>query len=463
MKVGPGLGHLWLGLWAFGVFVAVLSLSNASAAAPKSGGDAKARDESDGPPRIAIYVEGGAAKPFRLAIQEHVTGEVEIVDVNRFVLALRKTGRVPLGRSFADAGALGPRMNKLAAELDLDAVILVQSFTAKGGRGVRVLAFVRDTEAPAVNETLELGKKKTAEAAEATAAAFSPVTQSLLEPPEPEPEPEPAPEAEKESEPESEEKTDEPPPEEPEEPEGESGPSTRASTPFEIGLGARVMARRFTYTDRITPLRNYSVYTVIAFGAELEAFPFATQQGFLRGLGLAAAYARSLPKKSEIEGTAGAEDLDTNYSALDAALKYRFALGERAALAFLAGFSMEDFAFGGEGVFASEIPEVRYRVLRLGLDLRVPIAGVDFLAGGSYRLTLSGGDVADRFPRSSVGGIDALFGAALPLGESGFELQALLLYHRYFYSMKSEPGDQYIAGGAVDQFFTLELGAVYAF
>lgn len=460
MRIGPGLRLLSSGLGVVVVCSVLLAWSASCIAAPKgAGNDNPQGEQREGPPRIAVYVEGGAAKPFRLAIQDHVTDQVEIIDVNRFVVALRKTGRVPIGRSFKDPDSLGSRMSKVASTLDLDAIILVQSFTAKGGRGARVLAFVRDAEAPAVDETLELGKKKNAEAAEIVAATFSSVTDDLLEPPEPEPEP-----VAKEPEKAPEEKPVETaPPEEPEEPEEPAGPSTRSSSPLELGLGARVMARHFTYSDRVTPLRNYSIDAAIAFGAHLEAFPFAGNRGFLRGFGLAAAYVRSLPKKSAIEAAAGAEDIDTNYAALDAALKYRFSLAERAALALLAGFSMEDFVFSGEGAFADEIPEVRYRAVRLGLDVRVPIAGLDFLAGGFYRLVVSGGDVADRFPRSSLGGIDALFGAALPLGKSGFELQALLLYHRYYYSMNSEPGDQYIAGGALDQFFTLELGAAYAF
>jgi hypothetical protein len=61
-----------------------------------------------------------------------------------------------------------------------------------------------------------------------------------------------------------------------------------------------------------------------------------------------------------------------------------------------------------------------------------------------------------------VGGIDAALGAALPLGSGGFELQGLLRYFRYFYAMNPEPGDALVAGGALDQFFTFQVGAAYA-
>jgi hypothetical protein len=144
-------------------------------------------------------------------------------------------------------------------------------------------------------------------------------------------------------------------------------------------------------------------------------------------------------------------------------LKYRIKLAPRAALTIAPSFGFEDFTFVGAGALASQVAAVRYRYIRGGVEGRFPIGPVGVFLGAAYRLVLSGGPVANRFPHSSIGGIDGRLGAAIPLGKSGFEFVALARYERYFYNMHSKPEDALVAGGAVDQFFGGDLGFSYSF
>jgi hypothetical protein len=44
----------------------------------------------------------------------------------------------------------------------------------------------------------------------------------------------------------------------------------------------------------------------------------------------------------------------------------------------------------------------------------------------------------------------------------GFEARLWLDYARWFYDMNPEPGDAYVAGGALDEMLTVLVGVAYA-
>ena len=62
----------------------------------------------------------------------------------------------------------------------------------------------------------------------------------------------------------------------------------------------------------------------------------------------------------------------------------------------------------------------------------------------------------------SVGGVEASLGVADQVG-SAVELSLDLVYTRFFYSLLPQPGDPYVAGGALDQMATISLGVAYLF
>jgi hypothetical protein len=46
---------------------------------------------------------------------------------------------------------------------------------------------------------------------------------------------------------------------------------------------------------------------------------------------------------------------------------------------------------------------------------------------------------------------------------AGFETRAGVEYTRFFSTFKPEPGDSYVAGGALDQYLALRVGIAYVF
>jgi hypothetical protein len=129
---------------------------------------------------------------------------------------------------------------------------------------------------------------------------------------------------------------------------------------------------------------------------------------------------------------------------------------------------------GVEGVYGSEVftfdssdptgtfPSVNYSFVRASGDVRVPIGRFAAVANGGYLGVLSAGEVASRFPRSSVGGVDFGVGGAFDIG-SGFEARLEGRYRRFFSAMNPRPGDEFVAGGGLDEFWGVDAKVAYVF
>ena len=79
-----------------------------------------------------------------------------------------------------------------------------------------------------------------------------------------------------------------------------------------------------------------------------------------------------------------------------------------------------------------------------------------------YDGPLDAGAVHDRFRGATVGGVDATLGLALPFARA-FEGRLGATYTRYFYTFHPTPGDAFVAGGALDEFFGITLGGAYVY
>jgi hypothetical protein len=90
----------------------------------------------------------------------------------------------------------------------------------------------------------------------------------------------------------------------------------------------------------------------------------------------------------------------------------------------------------------------------------VPLGRFAVVAGLDYLGVVSAGKIADRFPRSSVGGVAAELGARVTILR-GLEARAGARYTRFFYDLAPEPGDPLVAGGALDQLGYATLGLAY--
>jgi hypothetical protein len=106
------------------------------------------------------------------------------------------------------------------------------------------------------------------------------------------------------------------------------------------------------------------------------------------------------------------------------------------------------------------IPDTVYRYGRPGIGLRLELPGdLSLTLGGGYRYIFNGGGahLDGYFPHRTVGGVDA----ELALGyrvTPNLEIRGTGQLRRYFYDMHSKAGDAFLAGGAIDQYWTIGLG-----
>jgi hypothetical protein len=229
-----------------------------------------------------------------------------------------------------------------------------------------------------------------------------------------------------------------------------------ADAGFEGGM------RHFTYHDGITKnLRDYQLSAAPLVALDGALYPFANSGApVMQDFGLILGYAQAFAVQS-MSDTAG--KLDTQWQRFYAGGRARARLGSSPQAVILEASG----AYGGESFFfdstsTSSYPSVEYRFVQTNASVRVPIGRFAAMADGGYLFVLTAGDVASRFPRSSVGGIDARVGGAFTLG-AGFEARLMLSYRRFFYSMNPVPGDALVAGGALDQFWGLSGSLAYVY
>ena len=236
---------------------------------------------------------------------------------------------------------------------------------------------------------------------------------------------------------------------------------------FSIALDGRVAARRLAYNQALTQnLPTYSVAAVPFLGFRAALYPLArTGLPFLRGLGAVGAFGHSLYQQSEVAGSTGR--VAATWMTYDVGLRegVDFATaraGVVPALGVAFAYGREAYLFDDGGIPLGQTPSVDYRYLRPAVDGRVTVGRVSFFADFGYRAVLSSGYIGSRFPRASVGGLDVGAGAAVALPRN-FTLALRGRYERFFYDLHPQPGDPYVAGGALDELGVGELALAYGF
>jgi hypothetical protein len=68
--------------------------------------------------------------------------------------------------------------------------------------------------------------------------------------------------------------------------------------------------------------------------------------------------------------------------------------------------------------------------------------------------------LAANFPRASKGGVDVQARASMDVWRKLF-VMLNARYSRFFYSLHPEPYDPYVAGGALDEVFAVDLACGY--
>lgn len=230
-----------------------------------------------------------------------------------------------------------------------------------------------------------------------------------------------------------------------------------------VWAGGGVANRRFTYSDAVGyNLADYRlpVAPMATFG--IEAYPAASSDvPVLRDLGIRAHVSRGFAFASDTpQGVA----LETSWTRFGGEIRERLLLpGPHAfELGVLVGVDASYFGMSASAPVPALLPAARTVALRFGLDARMLLGWrLSVLAGGAYLLTTSRGEVYEHFRAPRVRGVDADFGFAVDLG-SGLELRLAGRYTRYFASFRPRLGDEYVAGGALDEQLQGGLGVRYA-
>lgn len=223
-----------------------------------------------------------------------------------------------------------------------------------------------------------------------------------------------------------------------------------------VGAGMR----HFDYKDSLTKsLRSYDLGAAPVLSLSGEVYPFPLHG--LVDVGLVGSFSTAFGLSSD----GLAQNVSTSWSRFDVGPRARFRFGAEE-LPTVVGVSIvyggESFGFNADDVSAQNIalPDVSYKFIRPGADVRVPFGAFSVSGSLAYSIVSSAGVVADRFPNASTGGFEAGVGLGYQIMPH-LEARALVSYRRYFYSFKPEPGDAYVAGGALDQFATAQVGVAW--
>jgi hypothetical protein len=222
-----------------------------------------------------------------------------------------------------------------------------------------------------------------------------------------------------------------------------------------VGVGSPF--RSLSYEDPLTAgLGDYRLNAAPVADLAVSFFPgrFATK-GPLSWFGIEARgqFGLSSPAFNQ-----GGNEFRTRYDALHASVRARVPLGAHHVSLF-SGYSLSRFAIKSEadGVSAPT-PSVDYRSIRSGVGAELALSDSMRVALDAAWLNfLSVGEIARWFPRATAGGIELSLASTYRVTGNMF-MRAAAVYSRAFFDFNVQPGDKYIAGGALDQSLALALG-----
>lgn len=431
---------------------------------------------------VVFHAEGDGADAFADDVKDQLPKGLIAGDPKKFETALTKAGhKGAMGKaldSTKQRDKLLDKVRKAAENAKADVVVILRVKKNKKDRTVTILVVDPKSSSLAREDEVTLPLKKGKDDSKGVVASVNSGLEKFggaAATPEP-----PAKKDDKKVEKKDEkkddevvEKKDEKKDDEEEKPKKEepSSPSDRkvgevGTALFIVGAGVELGIRQFEYNQPITKnLRAYRVVGAPMLGLNLELYPLANSKGPLAGIGIIANYAQALALQS---AAAQGAKVPTKWNRFLVGLRYRIGIGDKGMyVAPMVGFGGQAFTFSGlDDKTSKESPAARYSYIRLGIDGRIPLGPVAITAGLGYLLTSVPKDdlqvVSGRFPHATVGGVDANIGLGVGVTK-GLEARLSFNYSRFFYSMKPEPGEPYIAGGALDQLSSVHIGAAYVY
>jgi hypothetical protein len=406
---------------------------------------------------IAVFIEGQDASSVREDVLAAAPKGVTEIDAKAFSQALSKAGQSKLGNALTQQKGRDKvieRVQKAAKDVKADAAIVGVVQRWAGKPRVYLVWVDPRKETPLVDEPAALTGSSDDRRA-AISAVLSPAMREFA----------PGSEEEKTEQPDEQNSLDEENADKSKEDAPAPGSRERhlaGSSIFSIELGFETGGRSFKYSDGLSPdtTRDYSILGAPMGAVELELYPAAgTGIRVLKDLGITGGYARAFGLTSATEG---GEPVPTTYQRISAALRGRIPINGPAGpvIGLSGGIRILTFDIEEPPLLKGETPDASYFALRGGVDTRIPIGPVGLLLGFDWLQPLQSGEVYSRFTGARVYGLNASGGVAVQVG-LGFELRLLAQYSRFFSDFNPVQGDAHVAGGALDEFFGLRLGAAY--
>lgn len=226
---------------------------------------------------------------------------------------------------------------------------------------------------------------------------------------------------------------------------------------FSIAVGGAIGSRAFVYNDFLSGgLRDFTqgAAGLVVIDGRLQ--PFSKKPGdVLKGFTTFGGLTLSAGNSVAVEGGDGS-DIASQWLEIRGGVGYDFRPSESITTGLAAGIDMTSFTFGAQQAndqrileapntsYLSAVPAVRFAY-------RASVVGVEATAGVLYVLTM--GKLIDRaFPRATGLGAQAQARISHPV-TSWLRFGVDGRFKRYGLSMNPKPGDQYVAGGALDTFW----------
>jgi hypothetical protein len=236
--------------------------------------------------------------------------------------------------------------------------------------------------------------------------------------------------------------------------------STPTSTTVEIRPGQarwavsvdeRPFYRRLRWNDDLNQvLRRYDL-AANAVGVGVGVRPW--RNGFVVGV-----------SGEMVVGVSGSKTSDgmsyaTSSSEVSGGVGYGFRIGQTG-VGVSAAYGEHRFSIDDEAMLEELVPDVTYRWVRGGLEGSRPMGKRwSLVARGGWRYLLGTGEMNGDawFPRATGQGVDGGLGVNVRLTK-WLGAYARADVRHYFFAMNPEPGDEVIAGGAVDSYLGGAVG-----
>jgi hypothetical protein len=428
---------------------------------------------------VALLVEGADADAVRREISESIPQGIAVQDSSELASAIASQGvRGSVADALANPKTRKPTLVAIRKALKQTGMSAVLSARSKkvgraGGREIRVVLVVRAQAEPMIEENIAVARGDKASAQLQPLLAV-PLQDLASAPPPAQNEPEPtaaAPAADKpakgnKKEAKSEPVEEEPPPADRDVVATKRGPVNHNNAMFLADVGIDIGTRQMKYSSiTIGPLRAYLQPGIIAPAASIQIYPAASQNiPVAKDIGIVASVADSMVFEAKTnDGASTAKGKWTRYAV---GVRGRITAGDKPDSPLIGiegtyGASTFKFSDNGDPIL-QDLPAVDYKFIRAGADARIPVGPAAVFVGAGYMNIMSSGHFGEMFPHATIGGVDAKLGASYGI-MPWLDIKASVAYMRIFSTANSQGPDQYIAGGALDQYFIGNVGLAALF